>query len=84
MITLAKGLSFSNHQLVPSFMQRCACGRVVSRVCGALYAGRLRGLAVVCWTTDRYHPCSNLGVGMSDGCFGLDFTSLPLAAARPS
>ena len=22
--------------------------------------GRLRGLAVVCWTTDHYYPCSNL------------------------
>ena len=25
--------------------------------------GRFRGLAVACWTTDHYHPCSNLGVG---------------------
>jgi len=24
--------------------------------------GRLRGLAVASWTTDHYHPCSNLGV----------------------
>ena len=25
------------------------------------YKRRLRGLAVACWTTDHYHPCSNLG-----------------------
>jgi len=25
--------------------------------------GRLRGLAVACWTTAHYHPCSNPGVG---------------------
>ncbi|KAK2162406.1 hypothetical protein LSH36_99g03009 [Paralvinella palmiformis] len=30
-------------------------------------AGCLRGLAVACWTTDHYHPCSNLGVGISEG-----------------
>ena len=30
---------------------------------------RLRGLAVACWTTDNYHPCSNLGVGISEGYF---------------
>ena len=39
--------------------------------------GRLRGLAVACWTTDHYHPCSNLGVGISEGCFIFDFASLP-------
>ena len=33
--------------------------------------GRLRGLAVACWTTDHYHPCSNLGMGISEGCFTL-------------
>jgi len=32
------------------------------------FAGRLRGLTVACWITDRYHPCSNLGVGISEGC----------------
>ena len=31
--------------------------------------GRLHGLAVECWSTDHYHPCSNLGVGISEGCF---------------
>ena len=36
--------------------------------------GRLRGLAVACWTTDHYHPCSNTGVGISEGCF-VSFTS---------
>ncbi|KAK2148732.1 hypothetical protein LSH36_486g06051 [Paralvinella palmiformis] len=40
--------------------------------------GRLRGLAVACWTTDPYYPCSNLGVGISEGCFIFDFASLPL------
>ena len=29
----------------------------------------LRGLAVACWITDHYHPCSILGVGISEGCF---------------
>ena len=36
--------------------------------------GRLRGLAVACWTTDHYHPCSNPGVDISEGCFVFDFT----------
>ena len=45
--------------------------------------GLLRGLAVACWITDRYHPCSNLDVGISEGCFILDFASLPLQVARP-
>ena len=45
--------------------------------------GRLRGLAVACWTTDHYHPYSNLGVGISEGCFIFDFASLPLEVARP-
>jgi len=31
--------------------------------------GRLRGLVVVLWTTYYYHPYSNLGVGISQGCF---------------
>ena len=35
--------------------------------------GALRGLAVACWTTDHYHPCSNLGVGISEGCFVFHF-----------
>jgi len=43
--------------------------------------GHLRGLAVACWTTDHYHPCSNLGVGISEGCFVFDFASLPLEVA---
>jgi len=38
---------------------------------------RLRGLAIVCQTTDHYHPCSNLGMGISEGCFMFDFASLP-------
>ena len=45
--------------------------------------GRLRGLAVACWTTDHYHPCSNPGVGISEGCFVFHFVSLPLEVGRP-
>ena len=45
--------------------------------------GRLRGLAVACWTTDHYHPCSNPGVGISEGCFVFHFVSLPFEVARP-
>ena len=45
--------------------------------------GRLRGLAVACCTTDPYHPCSNPGVGISEGCFVFHFVSLPLEVARP-
>ena len=44
---------------------------------------RLRGLAVACWTTVHYHPCSDLGVGISEGCYIFDFASLPLEVARP-
>ena len=44
---------------------------------------RLRGLAVACCTTDHYHPCSNPGVGISEGCFVFHFVSLPLEVARP-
>ena len=44
---------------------------------------RLRGLAVACWTTDHYYPCSNLDVGISEGCFIFDFASLPLKVTRP-
>ena len=45
--------------------------------------GRLRGLAVACWTTDHYHACSNPGVGISEGCFIFEFSSLPLDVAWP-
>jgi len=31
--------------------------------------GRLRGLAVACWTAGHNHPYSNLDVGISEGCF---------------
>ena len=44
--------------------------------------GRLRGLAVACWTTDHYHPCSNLGVAIYEGCFVFDFASLPSSSAQ--
>jgi len=43
--------------------------------------GRLCGLVVACWTTDHYHPCSNLGVGISEGCLIFDLDSLPLEVA---
>ena len=36
--------------------------------------GRLRGLAVACWITDHYQLCSNLSMGICEGCF--IFTSL--------
>ena len=45
--------------------------------------GRLRDLAVACWTTDHYYPGLNLGVGISEGCFIFDFASLALEVARP-
>jgi len=47
--------------------------------------GRLRCLAaatVVCWITDHYQPCSNLGVDISEGCFIFDLTSLALEAIK--
>ena len=47
------------------------------------FSGCLRGLVVSCWTADRYHPCSNFVVGISEGCFIFDFASLPLEVARP-
>jgi len=40
--------------------------------------GRLRGLAVACWTTNHYNPCSNFGVGISEECFIFDFASSAL------
>ena len=45
--------------------------------------GRIRGLAVACWTTYHYHPCSNPGVGISGGYFVFHFVSLALEIARP-
>ena len=33
----------------------------------SMVAGCLRGLTIGFWTTDHYHPCSNLGVGISEG-----------------
>ena len=35
------------------------------------------------WTTDHYHPSSNIGLGISEGCFIFHFGSLLLEAARP-
>ena len=51
--------------------------------CSIPWLGRLRGLAVACWTTEHYHPCSNPGVGISEGCFVIDLASLRLEVARP-
>ena len=45
--------------------------------------GHLHGLAIARWTPDHYRPCLNLDVGISEGCFIFDFTSLPLEAAQP-
>jgi len=45
-------------------------------------SGRLCSLAVLCRTTDHYHLCSNLGVGISEACFIFDFASLPLEVYR--
>ena len=46
-----------------------------------------RGVSVVqlvaFWNIDYYHSRSNLGVGMSEGCFIFDFDSLHLEVARP-
>ena len=44
--------------------------------------GRLRGVMVACWITDHYHPCLNLGVGIPEGSFIIDFASLPLEVVR--
>ena len=51
-------------------------------VCVCVCVWRLRGLAVACWTTDHYQECSNLGLGISEGCLIFDFASLPLELAR--
>ena len=45
--------------------------------------GRLRDIAVSRCITDHYHPCSNPGVGISEGCFVFHFVSLHLEVARP-
>ena len=34
------------------------------------------------WVIDYYHPSSNLGVGIPEGCFIFDFALLPLEVAR--
>ena len=47
------------------------------------FLGRLRGLAVACWMTYHYYPGSNPSVGIFEGCFIIDFASLPLEVARP-
>ena len=43
---------------------------------------RLYGLMIVCWITDHQHPCSNLSVVISVGCFIFHFASLPLEVAQ--
>ena len=44
-------------------------------VCFYRDIGRLRGLAVACWTTEHNHPRSNLGVGIPEGCFIFDLAA---------
>ncbi|KAK2162424.1 hypothetical protein LSH36_99g07034 [Paralvinella palmiformis] len=46
--------------------------------------GRLRGLAVACWTTDHCHPCLNLSVGLSEGLVFLSFRSETKRALLPN
>ena len=43
---------------------------------------RFRGLTG--WITDHYHMSSNIGVGISEGCFSFDFASLALAVKNHS
>ena len=56
---------------------------IISSAVLDIQLGHLHSLAVACWTTDHYHPCSNPGVGISEGCFVFRFVSLPLEVARP-
>ena len=76
-----------SHKLNPLSIGKFAKSRsfhhVNMKTAGFGKLGRLRGLAVACWTTDHYHPCSNVGVGISEGCFIFDFASLFLEVARP-
>ena len=44
--------------------------KLISKV--GVFQTRLCVLLVACWTTDHYRPCSNLGVGISEGCFIFD------------
>jgi len=39
--------------------------------------------SLVARTTDHYHLSSNLAVGISEGCFIIDFASIALEVARP-
>ena len=55
-----------------------AVGNMLEEIWGCLH-----GLAVACWTTDHYYPCSYPGMGISEGFFIFDFTSLPLEVAQP-
>ena len=49
------------------------------------HMGRLLGLtAIVHWITDHYRLSSNLGVGISEGCFIFEFASLPSEVDRPN
>ena len=70
---MCKNLFFVSH---PSAAKFCV-------YCLTSYRITFKNLAVVCWTTDHYHPCSNLSVGISEGCFILDFVSLPLELTQP-
>ena len=58
-------------------------GRYLSFPLLSNISGRLHCLVVACWITDHCHSCSNLGVGISEGCLIFDFASLHLEIARP-
>ena len=60
-----------------------SAGTFVSGDSTGNYMWCLCGQALVCNITDHYHPCLNLGVGISEGCFIFDFASLPLEVTRP-
>ena len=46
---------------------------------GGLFSpGTGHTLGCIAIVTDHYHQCLNLGVGISEGCFIFNFTSLPL------
>jgi len=64
------------------FVIVCGITFVTNAVFVIAIKGRLRGIAVTCWIIDHYHPCSNLGVIISEGCFIFDLASLHLETSR--
>ena len=83
LIPLYIRLSAEQNSRFPRFKCPSFRSRVSSLTSLHYLWGRLHGLAVACWTTDYYHPCSNPGVGISEGCFVLHFVSLHLEVAWP-